>query len=404
MRQGRGLTALGAGILGSLLALSACGQGSAASPSAAPASRGAPATASASASAAAANPASGSSSAAAGGSSDWNAVVAAGKREGKVSLLGPPGDAVRGALVDAFQKQYGITVDYTAMAGNAATARITQERSAGVYNWDVLIAGSTGSLISLIPNKALDPIEPDLILPEVKDPKNWRGGKLPLLGSGGEILSMTPYQRGTLFYNKNQVKGEDIKSYKDLLDPKWKDKLQMDDPRRPGPGQATFIFFYLQPDLGADFIRALAKQNITVQDDYQQEIDMVGQGRAPMMIGAVDYLAEARIRQGVPIGIVPSTQLKEGTDVSAASGDVSVVNKAPHPNAAKVYVNWLLTKEEQTAYAKANDFTDARVDVNSDWSEPWRVPAPSAIRTDGEDSISSLKKLQPILAEAFGKR
>ena len=176
----------------------------------------------------------------------------------------------------------------------------------------------------------------------------------------------------------------------------------MDDPRRPGPGQATFIFFYLHPDLGADFIRALAKQNITIQNDQQQEIDIVGQGKAPLMIGAVDYLAEARMKQGAPIGIVEPGKIKEGTDVSSATGNVSVFNRAPHLNAAKVYLNWLLTKEEQEEFARVNVFTSARADVNGDWVEPWRVPAPSAIRTDGEVAVEVRPKLLPILREALG--
>jgi iron(III) transport system substrate-binding protein len=256
-------------------------------------------------------------------------------------------------------------------------------------------------LDTLIPSKAIEPIEPTLILPEVKDPKYWRGGALPLIGSGREILVMTPYQRGTIFYNKNMVREDEFKSYKDLLDAKWKDKLQMDDPRRPGPGNATFIFFYLHPDLGVDYIRALAKQNITMQNDYQQEVDIVGQGRAPVMLGAVDYLAEARMKQGAPIGIVEPGKIKEGTDVSAASGCVAIFNRAAHPNAAKVYLNWLLTKDTQTAYAKANVFTDARADVNADWVEPWRVPAPNAIRTDGEAGVAAREKLIPLLKEVF---
>ncbi len=333
---------------------------------------------------------------------DWDSVVAAAKKEGKVSLIGPPGDQVRSVLTDAFQKQYGITIDYNAMPGSQVAQKVGLERKAGQFNSDVLIAGSTGTLQDLIPIQAVDPIQPALILPEVKDPKNWRGGALPLMGAKGEILSMTPYQRGTLFYNKNLVKDDAIHSYKDLLDPSWKSKMQMDDPRRPGPGQATFIFFYLQPDLGVDFIRALTKQNITIQQDYQQEIDIIGQGRAPLMIGAVDYLAEARMKQGAPIGIVPSTQLKEGTDVSAASGDVSIFNKPPHPNAAKVYLNWLLTKDEQEAYARANVFTDSRVDVNGDWTEPWRLPASNAIRTDGENALEVNAKLVPMLKDLLG--
>lgn len=374
-----------AATLAGCVALAACGQ-------AAPASGSAPAAKPSGATSAAA---------AASASSEWDTIVAAGKREGKLAIMGPPGDQVRGVLVDNFQKQYGITVDFTALPGNQATGKINLERQAGQYNYDILVAGSAGSLDSLIPNKALDPLAPALILPEVKDPKNWRGNALPLIGPNGEILVMTPYQRGTLFYNKNLMKGDEIKSYKDLLDPKWKDKLQMDDPRRPGPGNATAIFFYLHPDLGPDFIKALAKQNVTLQNDYQQEIDIVGQGRAPLMIGAVDYLAEARMKQGAPIGIVEPAKIKEGTDVSAASGNVSIMNKAPHPNAAKVYVNWLLTKDEQEAYARANVFTDARSDVNADWVEPWRAPAPNAIRTDGEAGVAIRDKLIPLLKQAF---
>jgi iron(III) transport system substrate-binding protein len=334
--------------------------------------------------------------------SDWDSLVAAAKREGKVAVIGPAGDQVNAVLVDPFQQKYGISVDLTSLAGTAATSRIMVERGAGQYNLDILISGSAGILESLIPSKAVEPIESALVLPEVKDPKNWRGGELPVIGPNREILVMTPYQRGTLFYNKNLVKGDEIKSYKDLLDPKWKDKMQMDDPRRPGPGNATFIFFYLHPELGADFIRALAKQNITIQNDYQQEIDVVGQGRAPLMIGATDRLAEARIKQGAPIGIVPSTQLKEGTDVSAASGNLSLFNRAPHRNAAKVYVNWLLTKDAQEAYARSSSLTSARADVNGDWAQPWRYPAPGAIRSDGEAAIAVREKLAPVVKEAFG--
>ena len=152
---------------------------------------------------------------------------------------------------------------------------------------------------------------------------------------------------------------------------------------------------------GLDFIRALAKQDITIQNDYQQEVDMIGQGRASLLIGGVDYLAEARIKQGAPIGIVPSAQLKEGTDVSCASGTVSVFNKAPHPNAAKVYLNWLLGKEGATAFAKVNSFTSGRADVNADWTEPWRLPVPNAIQTDGEIAIQVNPKLVPVLQEIF---
>ncbi|MFB3061710.1 MAG: hypothetical protein ACE10C_10105, partial [Candidatus Binatia bacterium] len=80
---------------------------------------------------------------------------------------------------------------------------------------------------------------------------NWRGDGLELLGKGGLLAVMTPFQRGTIFVNTNLVDPKEFKSYKDLLAPKWKGKMAVDDPTKPGPGQATFTFFYLHPDLGS---------------------------------------------------------------------------------------------------------------------------------------------------------
>ena len=92
---------------------------------------------------------------------------------------------------------------------------------------------------------------------------------------------MTPSQRGTLFVNPKVVKPEAINSYKDLLNPKWSKKIVLDDPTRAGPGQATFTFFYMHPELGPNFIRALAKQEPTVLRDYMQEMDGIARKNFP---------------------------------------------------------------------------------------------------------------------------
>ncbi len=182
-----------------------------------------------------------------------------------------------------------------------------------------------------------------MIFPDIKDPKTWRGG-MEFLDPNKMLLTMTPFQRGTIFYNPKLVNPKEFKSHKDLLDPKWRGKLILDDPRRAGPGQATFTFFYLHPELGPDFIRALGKQQITILKDFAQEVDAIGQGRYPVLIGTADFVAIARAKQGVPIAIVDPRQLKEGTDVSPANGALALFNKAPHPNAAKIYINWLLSQ------------------------------------------------------------
>ncbi len=216
-------------------------------------------------------------------------------------------------------------------------------------------------------------------------------------------MVMTPFQRGTIFYNTKLVNAKEFKSYKDLLDPKWKGKILVDDPRKAGPGQATFTFFFLHPGLGPDFIRALGKQQLTLSRDYAQEVDAIGQGRYPVLLGTPDFIAIARAKQGVPIAIVDARQLKEGTDVSPASGNLALFNRAAHPNAAKVYINWLLSKEGQTIYARVNGYISARLDVPTDHAPAWRVPLPGAIKTYTQEAIDKKEDLFPVLTEVFGR-
>lgn len=334
--------------------------------------------------------------------SEWDRVLTAARQEGKVAIIGPGGDQVRDAVVKPFEDKYGITVEFLGGSGRELSPRVLSERAAGQYNWDILMHGTTTGLDTMVPAKALDPIEPSLILPEVKDLKNWRGGEIEYLAPNREILVMTPFQRGTLFVNPSLVKPEDIKSYKDLLDPKWRGKIVIDDPRASGPGQATFTFFYLHPDLGPEFIRALGKQELVILKDYRQELDAVGQGRYPILIGTADFAAEPLIQQGVPIVIVDPRNLKEGADTSPANGVVALFNRAPHPNAAKVFINWLLSKEGQTAFARSTGYVSGRLDVPTDHTFPWRVPQPGAIKTYDEKALGIKDQVVNLLKDVLG--
>jgi iron(III) transport system substrate-binding protein len=333
---------------------------------------------------------------------EWEKVLAAAKKEGKVAVIGPVGADRRDVLVEPFQKRYGIPVEYFADRGSSIGPRLTAERGAGQYLWDVAVTGTTTGLLVLLPSGMLDPMEPALVLSDVKDPKQWRGGSLEFVDSGKRFLVMTPSQRGTLFVNPNVVKPQEIKSYKDLLNPKWRKKIVMDDPTRAGPGQATFTFFYLHPDLGANFIRALAKQEPTILRDYTQEIDGIVREKFSILIGVSDIVAEQRLKDGLPIAILDPRQIKEGSDVSPGSGGLGLFNRAPHPNAAKVYINWLLSKEGQAGFAKVNGYISSRLDVPTDHS-PWRVPIPGSIKTYTQQAIDIKDELTALFKEAFGR-
>jgi iron(III) transport system substrate-binding protein len=335
---------------------------------------------------------------------EWESTLAAAKKEGKVAVLTDVTATLRDALTLEFQKNFGIPVELFGSSGREVAPRVAAERKAGQFLWDIYIHGSTTALEAMIPMGAFDPLEPALIQQDIKNPQTWRGGAIEFLDPGKTTMVMTPFQRGTLFYNPTLVNVKELKSYKDLLDPKWRGKMIVDDPRRAGPGAATFTFFYLHPELGPDFIRALGKQQLTIFRDYAQEVDAIGQGRYPLLIGAADFVAISRAKQGVPIAIVDARQLKEGTDLSPTNGNLALFNRAPNPNAAKVYINWLLSKEGQTIFARANGYISARLDVPTDHTEPWRVPLPGAIKTYTKAAMQVKDNLQPLLLEVFGSQ
>lgn len=335
---------------------------------------------------------------------EWEKVLDLAKREGTLAMIGPTGSDRRDAMVNPFQKKYGITVEYFSERGPGIGPRLSAERGAGLYNWDLVITGTTTALNSLIPAGMLDPIEPTLILPDVKDPKRWRGGEHEYIDPGRRLFVMSQSLFATLFVDPNVVKPGEIKSYKDLLQPKWKGKLVADDPTRAGPGLATFTFFYLHPDLGPNYIRDLAKQELVMMRDYTQQLDSLVKGKYLVLIGVSEPTADEWARKGLPVAIVDPRQLKEGTGLSASSSGLGLFNKAPHPNAARVYINWLLSKEGQTAFAQASGYISSRLDVPTDHAA-WRVPIPGAIKTYTVEATTTIKdKVLAVLKEAFGTR
>ncbi len=333
---------------------------------------------------------------------EWERTLAAAKQEGRVAVTGPGGPEARGTLTRPFTKKYGITVEFMGGSGRTTSPRVLTERRAHRYLWDVYVSGTTTGLTTMLPAGAFDPLEPALILPEVKDPNRWRGGGLEFVDEGRQLMVMTPSYRGIIFVNTKMVNPEEFTSYKSLLDPKWKGKIVIDDPRKPGPGNATFLFFYLHPELGMDFIRAFARQRPIILKNYRQEVDLVAQGKYPILLGGWELPVEVLMKKGLPITIIKPAQLREGSDVSPSNGAVALYNKAPHPNAAKVYVNWLLSKSGQTLFSRAMGYISARQDVSTKHS-PWRVPKPGSIKTYTLEAMAVKRELVPKLQKVFGR-
>jgi ABC-type Fe3+ transport system substrate-binding protein len=312
-----------------------------------------------------------------GWQAEWERVLTAARKEGKVVVFGPPGAAARKALTEGFQKSFaGIEVEYSGMTGSKASPRLLAERRAGSYLVDVHVGGTGTMLQSLLPAGALDPIEPVLILPEVIDPKKWWQGKLEFADTAGKYnLIFTTNVRTHVAVNPKLVKRDELKSYWDFLNPKWRAKIVMDDPTLSGPGQGTAKFFLIHPTLGREFIRRLfTEQKVTLVRNERQLLEWIVRGDYLIAISPSELNTNDLTAKGLPIELVRSDQFKEGSTLNAGFGSVARMNRAPHPNAARVYLNWLLSKDGQTEWSRGSGYPSRRLDVPRDHVSPESLP------------------------------
>lgn len=298
---------------------------------------------------------------------EWEDTLAAAKKEGTVMVWGPPGGWARKALAEAFQKSYpDIKIEYQGASGSRHWPKIERERKAGLYTVDVHIGGSGTAAGVLYRAKVLEPIEPALMLPDVKDKKNWWDGQYQFADRENKyvfvfIVDSSP----AIAYNTKLVDPKQLTSYNDLLDPKWTGKIVMQDPRTRGAGNARW-FFYLQ-SMGQDYLKKLAKQLVLTRDE-RQSAEWIASGKYPLATGISDTETRTFANKGAPIGQI--AHLKEGANLTCGWGTANLFNRAPHPNAAKVYLNWLLSKDGQLAWQTQTNDNSARTDIAKDMVDP----------------------------------
>lgn len=296
----------------------------------------------------------------------WEATVAAAKKEGKVVVWGPGGTKMRKAQ-EAFEKEFpGIRVEFSGGRGTSEAAKLVAQREGGLYQVDLFINGPTTANFNLKPSKALDPIDSALILPEVTDGKNWLGGKVEFSDTERRynIVFFSQVQ-SELIYNPKLVNPEDINTLDKLLDQKWKGKITVNDPSVTGGGVPWFrrLWVELGPEKAEAFYRKLATQMGPITRDTRLQVEWVAHGKAALLIGPSTAAQQQFREKGVPLG-----ELNEfkgvGSIVGSSVGTVSLINRAPNPNAAVVYINWLLSKSGQTAWQEAVNVPSRRLDVD----------------------------------------
>ncbi|HLG72330.1 MAG TPA: extracellular solute-binding protein [Chloroflexota bacterium] len=344
--------------------------------------------------------------------SQWNALIAAAKKEGQVAIYGPPGENYRTMLADAFQKAFpGITVNYTA-GGPTLAPRIITERQAGKYIPDLDVNGTTTAFSVLEPAGALDPIGNLLIRPDVTDSGKWFGQKLWYADDAQQYMIMFQGSVSPIIaVNTKLVDPKSIHSYWDPLQPQFKGKIESSDIRSPGPGGGLSRFVYSTDGLGEPFLRKLfGDMNIVLSSDQRQLADWLAQGKYSVSFFVTPEEIDNAIKQGLPLGYPDTLGLKEGFPVTAGFGAVAVMNKRPHPNAAQLYLNWLLSPDGQQAYQKILGLNSLRMDIPKDSVAP-ETKIPSDVDPNKVFFVSlqkyekvELTAVQKIVTEAVGSK
>jgi iron(III) transport system substrate-binding protein len=289
--------------------------------------------------------------AAAATSPEWEQTVAAAKKEGKVAVNTFTGQGY-GRVLKLFAQTYpDIKVEHTSLEPVDFSPRIINERKAGVYTWDVATMPTSTALQVLRPAGIFDPVRPAIIHPDAKNDAHWRGGfEAGFLDKDKRLAyAFTLVRAVGIFVNTDRVKDGELRSIKDLLDPRWKGKIAISDPRVIGSTFWPLTIARLK--VGDDVMKQLlVDQEPVLSRDRNQLTEFMVRGRYPLAIGLNALALQDFQAKGVGKNV--KTILLPEIDYQSSGSLVWLINKAPHPNAARVLINWLLTKEAQTAYAR----------------------------------------------------
>lgn len=330
---------------------------------------------------------------------DWNKTQASARKESRLVVIGTAGGSFRTPLVSTFKEKFGIDVEVISGKGAEVSQKLLSEQKAGLYLVDVYLGGATTPVTQLKPAGAFSSLDSVLILPEVLDDKAWLEKKLPWVDKDHTILTTNAYPNLSLGINSQQVRQGEIKSYRDLLNPKWKGKIVLNDPTLAGVG-GKWAVVVGTVIMNWDYMRELAKQEPVIITDQRLQVDWLAKGKYPVATVPQPQLFKEFQEAGSPIAAV---ELEEGTWLATGDSGLALVNKAPHPNAAKIFVNWLLTKEGQTFFSKIMGVQSARIDVPTDFLDPMQVRQPNVkyYNASTEDFLISEPEKRKTAIEIF---
>jgi len=285
----------------------------------------------------------------------WSELIAKAQEEGElVMIMGPGGYRYSGPLREHFSRRFGIRVVATGGTGGEQVTRVSAERSAGRFTVDIAHLG-VSSNVQLANAGMLLPIWPLVIHPDVLNPEGWIVPQPVYEDAQREFIldrqAAAPPNFTDIYYNTRKVSQAEIdsvQSWYDFLKPQWRGRIVTSlSPDVPGGGPA-YGWMFLGRDFFERFIRDMTVTHLPYASG-REVMDGLAAGKwdAVLFYGGGDVRGEvgALKQLGLPVAELERT-LKEGTIIDLQGG-MGIFDRAPHPHAAQLWFNWLLSQEGQ---------------------------------------------------------
>lgn len=307
------------------------------------------------------------------GDKAWASIIEAAKKEGKVVVAGSPDPVMRNDIIPKFTARFGMPIEFIAGRSSQIVSRVETERASGIYSVDVYLAGPDTTANELYKNKFIDPLKPLLAMPEVIDGSKWKNGKVWFADPQEQfVVRAFSSVASLLFINTDHVKPDEMRHIKDLLNPKWRGKISAEDPTTTGSGANLAARFYSQ--IGEDFVRQLyIEQKVVPTRERRQMSDWLARGTHPICLNCREDDVRPLVKEGFKILEIFELNGIPGT-VNGSPWMLSLANKAPHPKAAQLFANWILSKEGLETYAKGYGSASLRTDIDESYLHPGNLP------------------------------